>query len=355
MVLKLDQGTSFNTIKGNFIGTDITGLLARPNLYGISIISECTQNTIDSNVISGNAHYGLLFFENADSNIVTRNYIGPGADSTTAIGNGTVGVVLWNGSSYNQIGGVGQGNVIAYHDSCGIAVKDNTTLFNTFSENSIYENELMGIDIFPEGPNANDADDTDSGPNELMNHPLIWQPEFIPWAHQLTIAGSIQMSGTADSIVVEVFEAAPDSLINCGEAKRFIGRTICSTMGEWLISVPWTDEGTIITATATSVGGSTSEFAPNITAITSLDEILQRNVTVFPNPASDYILVSAPGEGIRSISVFTFDGRKVFEQTGLDENHFDWSFGNELQSGVYVVRVITADGSRLVSKFDVVR
>ncbi len=350
-----DQGTSFNTIKGNYIGTDISGLLSKPNLYGISIISECTQNTIDSNVISGNAHYGLLFFENADSNVVTRNYIGPGADSTTAIGNGTVGVVLWNGSSYNQIGGVGLGNVIAYHDSCGIAVKDNNTLYNTLSENSIYDNSLMGIDIFPEGPNANDVDDVDSGPNEMMNYPIIWTPEYIPWAQQLTIAGSFQMIGMADGIVVEVFEAAPDSLINCGEAKRFIGRTLCSTMGEWLITVPWTEAGTVITATATSISGSTSEFAPNVTVITTLDELTKNAVSVYPNPTSDNILFSAQGAGLKSVSVFSADGRKVFEQSGLDNNHFEWSFGNELQSGVYVVRVLTADCRILVSKFDVVR
>ncbi len=350
-----DQGTSFNTIKGNYVGTDITGLQARPNLYGISIISECSQNTIDSNVISGNAHYGLLFFENADSNVVTRNYIGPGADSTTALGNGTAGVVLWNGSSYNQIGGAGLGNVIAHHDSCGIAVKDNTTLYNTLSENSIYENTLMGIDIFPEGPNVNDVDDVDSGPNELMNYPIIWTPEYIPWAQQLTIAGSFQMIGMADGIVVEVFEAAPDSLINCGEAKRFIGRTLCSTMGEWLITVPWTEAGTVITATATSISGSTSEFAPNVTVITSLDEMTENVVSVYPNPANDYIRISLSGAEISGISVFASDGRKVFEQTGLDENHYEWSFENVLQSGVYIVHVLTVDGRVLVSKFDVVK
>jgi len=349
-----DQGTSFNTIKGNFIGTDITGLQARSNLYGISIISECTQNTIDSNIISGNAHYGLLFFENADSNVVTRNYIGPGADSTTAIGNGTAGVVLWNGSSYNQIGGVGLGNVIAYHDSCGIAVKDNSTLYNTISENSIYENSLMGIDIFPEGPNSNDAGDVDSGPNELMNFPVIDYAAYNSANDKVWVYGTLDTE-TPENAVVELFTALPDSVVNHGEGQQFIGRAICDASGNWMFMGDGVTDGMLITATATSVYGSTSEFCMNYTVITSLQENIEQFISIYPNPANDHILISAPGAGIRGVAVFAFDGRKVFEQNEIDAEKFEWIFKNALQSGVYVVRVLTEDGRMLVSKFDVVK
>ncbi|HBG70641.1 MAG TPA: hypothetical protein DHV29_04015 [Bacteroidales bacterium] len=349
-----DQGTSFNTIIGNYIGTDITGMQARPNLYGISVISECSQNTIDANVISGNAHYGILLFENADSNIVTRNYIGPGADSTTAIGNGTVGVVLWNGSSYNQIGGEGLGNVIAYHDSCGFAIKDNTTLYNTLSENSIYENSLMGIDVFPEGPNANDAGDVDAGPNELMNFPVISHAAYNASNGMVWVYGTLD-TGSPENAIIELFIALPDSTINHGEGQTFLGRTWCDATGNWMFYGPGITDGMLMTATATSVSGSTSEFCENFSVIASVEEEIANKILVFPNPCRDNIVISAPGAVIEGVSIFAFDGRKVFEQTGLNENTFQLSFGIELQSGVYVVRVLTEDGRLLVSKFDIVK
>ncbi|MPM67433.1 hypothetical protein SDC9_114355 [bioreactor metagenome] len=349
-----DQGTSFNMISGNYIGTDITGLQARPNLYGISVISECSQNTIDDNVISGNLHYGILLFENADSNIITRNYIGPGADSTTAIGNGTVGVVIWNGCSYNQIGGDGTGNVIAYQDSCGIAVKDNSTLFNTISGNSVYENSLMGIDIFPEGPNTNDAGDSDNGPNELMNYPVISHAAYNSADDMVWVYGTLDTE-TPENAVIELFTAIPDSTVNHGEGEKYLGRTTCDASGNWMFFGSGITDGMLITATATSVSGSTSEFCENYTVIASVSEYEANFVSVFPNPASDHLYISAPGAALNNVSVFTVDGRKVFEQTGMNENSFEWSFGNELQGGVYVVRILTDDGRVLVSKFDVVK
>lgn len=160
---------------------------------------------------------------------------------------------------------------------------------------------------------------------------------------------------TPENAVVELFVALPDSAVNHGEGQTFIGRTICDASGNWMFMGSGASDGMLITATATSVNGSTSEFGENYTVITSLQEDNEQFVSVYPNPSNDHILISAPGAGIRGVSVFAFDGRKVFEQSGLDENHFEWSFGNELQSGVYVVHVLTEDGKVMVSKFDVVK
>ncbi len=351
-----DQGTSFNNIRGNYIGIDISGLQSKPNLYGISLLSECSQNTIDSNVISGNAKYGILLFENADSNVVTRNYIGLGADSITDVGNGTVGVVIWNGCTHNQIGGDGMGNVIAYHDSCGVAVKDNSTLYNTISENLIYSNSMMGIDIFPEGPNSNDFDDIDNGPNEMMNYPLIATPEYIPMAQQLTIGGSIQTANPADGIMIEVFEAAPDSLVNAGEAKRFIGRTWCSTMGEWLLLVHWVDSGTVVTATATSQNGSTSEFAPNISSITSIEEgISSSSISIYPNPCTDMLHIENIAGNIQMLKVFSADGQLVHLQNDINSSTYFWNFSSTLSPGLYVANILNENGQWNSIKFSVSR
>lgn len=349
-----DQGTSFNNIRGNYIGTDISGLQAKPNLYGISLLSECSQNTIDSNVISGNAHYGILLFENADSNVVTRNYIGPGADSISAIGNGTVGVVLWNGSSFNRIGGEEYGNVIAYHDSCGVAVKDNNTFNNIISGNSMYENSLMGIDIFPEGPNTNDAGDVDSGPNELMNFPVISHAAYNASNGMVWVYGNLDTE-TPENAVVELFVATPDSIINHGEGQVYLGSTFCDVTGNWMFYGPGISDGMLMTATATSANGSTSEFSENYTVMASLDEFSSQAVQLYPNPASDHITFVASRANIESISVFSADGQLVYLQSEINSSTYFWNFGSTLAPGLYIATIFNENGQWNSIKFSVSR
>ncbi|PKP03625.1 MAG: hypothetical protein CVU11_07725 [Bacteroidetes bacterium HGW-Bacteroidetes-6] len=347
-----DIGTRFNTIRGNYIGTDISGLLARPNLYGLSIISECSQNTVDSNVISGNLHYGILLFENADSNIITRNYIGPGADSIAAIGNGTVGVVLWNGSSHNQIGGDGLGNAIAYHDSCGIAVKDNNTLYNTLSGNSLYENSLMGIDIFPEGPNANDAGDTDSGPNELMNYPVITHAAYNA-SNGMTWVYGILDTETPENVIVELFVAVPDSTVNHGEGQIYLGRTYCDAAGNWMFYGPGVSDGMLLTSTATSVYGSTSEFSENYTVIASIDESQAIQMALFPNPCADRIRIESYSGNIQHLEVFSTDGQRVYGLQDINSKSIDWVFGTALNPGLYIAKISDQNGGSQTIQFSV--
>lgn len=132
-----DQHTTDNLIRGNHIGTDITGTIALPNQYGIGITTYPSRNTIDSNLISGNLEFGILLFEHADSNIITRNVIGPSIDNVSPLNNGIAGIILWGGSSRNQIGGEGLGNIIAFHDSLGIYVNNLGTTENFICENFI--------------------------------------------------------------------------------------------------------------------------------------------------------------------------------------------------------------------------
>ena len=43
----------------------------------------------------------------------------------------------------------------------------------TFTQNSIYGNDGLGIDIAADGVNDNDADDVDLGANARINHPFV--------------------------------------------------------------------------------------------------------------------------------------------------------------------------------------
>jgi hypothetical protein len=79
-------------ISGNYIGTTADGTAAVANNVGILISSGITNVTADSNVISGNSDRGVYIY--GSSNTFTRNYIGTTADGTTALSNGAIGMEI---------------------------------------------------------------------------------------------------------------------------------------------------------------------------------------------------------------------------------------------------------------------
>ncbi len=118
-----------NVIQGNYIGTDLTGTLARGN--GSSGISVGTSgNTIGgltpalSNVISGNgtgANFvaGINIF-GGSNNVVQGNRIGTNAAGTAALPNSDGGVSIFQ-SNNNTVGGTSSGarNIISGNGSFG--------------------------------------------------------------------------------------------------------------------------------------------------------------------------------------------------------------------------------------------
>jgi hypothetical protein len=133
-------------ILGNYIGTDITGLLTRPNLAnGININTSSSKNKIggtsaDSmNIISGNNQHGIEI-DNSIGNIVQGNIIGLGSNGTTTLGNKIHGVLV-NLSDSTLIGGSMRGarNIVSSNQSIGINVNQ--------SKRVVIKNNFVGVDI----------------------------------------------------------------------------------------------------------------------------------------------------------------------------------------------------------------
>jgi len=98
-----------NVIAGNFIGTDPTGTVARPNGgSGVFLENGPSNNTIGGttpaarNLISGNGNIGVAIQGN--TNIVQGNLIGTDITGTKALGNSGRGVNVQSGAG-NLVGG----------------------------------------------------------------------------------------------------------------------------------------------------------------------------------------------------------------------------------------------------------
>ena len=172
----VDVGTDNNRVENNFIGVDVTGTLARPNLAEGVILDTggvATGNRIGlvglGNVISGNGGPGIRILNGMTATLVVDNIIGRDTTNTASIPNGGGGVRIQS-SSGNTIGGTGasEGNVIGGNSGDGVAIVGTAT-GNAILSNSIFSNAGLGIDLADDGVTLNDEDDADSGPNDLLN------------------------------------------------------------------------------------------------------------------------------------------------------------------------------------------
>jgi hypothetical protein len=141
-----------NTVLGNYIGTDATGMNALPNtVAGVTIDTGSSSNLIGGtvagarNVISGNIlnyDYGVIIAGPGTSgNLVEGNYIGLGSNGVTAVPN-YFGMMCSGGATTNTFGGTvaGARNIISGNSSYGMMVKDSGTSGN------VVEGNYVGLD-----------------------------------------------------------------------------------------------------------------------------------------------------------------------------------------------------------------
>ncbi len=132
----LQNGSSLNTVAGNFVGTNFAGTAAIPNGQdGVEIALNSTNNIIGGvvaaarNIISGNAVSGVdLSLAGVTGNKIEGNFIGTDVTGLLRLANGANGVIVQGGPSGNTIGGLtatpgsGAGNVISGNTSANIAI-----------------------------------------------------------------------------------------------------------------------------------------------------------------------------------------------------------------------------------------
>lgn len=281
-------GTTGTLIAGNLIGTNAAGLAAIPNAFeGIRITTQATLTSVTRNVISGNTGSGVRFFNAGTSNnALTLNRIGTNSVGA-ALGNGAYGVYIQDGATGNTVGGPGLGNVIAYNAK-GIVVGTNaaeaSTVDNVLSQNSIFLNRGLGIDLGDDNVTLNDPGDSDTGPNNLFNFPVI--SSVLVAGADLVVEGFARPASTIEWFIADL---DPTSF---GEGRTYLATRIegsaddqdvtagsygpgpvngtsagSDTTNRFRFVIPLASlpaaigVGTLLTATATSPNPSTSEFS----------------------------------------------------------------------------------------------
>ena len=99
--IEIEAGTG-SVVEASYIGTDVTGMLARPNSWGIEIVDTASDSVIGGspegrNVISGNAGTAVNIFGPATADtLVDSNFIGLDATGLGVLANGFYGVRIVN-------------------------------------------------------------------------------------------------------------------------------------------------------------------------------------------------------------------------------------------------------------------
>jgi CSLREA domain-containing protein len=237
-------------VEGNFIGTDPSGTLDQGNAESGVALFATSNNIIGGvsrasrNLISGNNFGGVVIegagfsgFGSADNNRVQGNLIGTQKDGIKPLGNGLSGVDVITDTT------------------------DTTANGNSILSNSIFSNDGVGIDLNDDDATANDPGDTDSGPNNLQNTPVISSAK--------TGSGKTTIKGTLNSrpgakYAVQFFSNPSGT----DEGQTFIGQKTGLTVdasgkGSFTFSPSSkVAAGRTITATATNEStGDTSEFS----------------------------------------------------------------------------------------------
>jgi hypothetical protein len=259
-------GTS---IYDNRIGLSNSGTYPIPNGVGISVTGNASSSGLAigvsglPNAISGNTGAAIRI-TSFNAVTITGNYIGTADYTGKAMGNGGGGIEL-AGSSNCSI----TENVIANNSGTAIWIGGGSGAqnHNLISKNSIARNGF-GIDLGEtrDGHTANDALDGDSGPNGLLNHPVITMAVDNNSAPtpSATITGTLS-AAPSSSYAIELFVNPNCQSGDYGAAETYLTTLNVTTDSSGNATFSGTYDsvfaGRAISATATDAQNNTSEIS----------------------------------------------------------------------------------------------
>jgi len=297
--IRINGGTLSTTIQNNHL--EANGVAECD--ANIEAQGGATGVVIQNNLINNAGNYGI---DNINSVAITINQntiSNTGALSTNCNNQNGIRILTGNSSITN--------NIINNNGRAGVTILGGSTE-NLISQNSIFSNGIfepsLGIDIDNNGVNLNDLNDTDGGPNERFNFPIIETASIrgnslivSGWARPDAIieifisdlnnsitnpgdnaigAGITLDYGEGQTFLGTVIEGVNDSDNSVSSYNDVDGNTDTTNRFRFVINIPpGLLIGNYITATATNSNtNSTSEFGP-VTEVRQATVITNRRIT----------------------------------------------------------------------------
>jgi Right handed beta helix region len=276
-----------NVVRGNYIGTNVSGTAAVPNArHGVRLDESAestgiggttgTPGAAPGNLISGNRDDGVALL-GGDENLLHGNAIGTNAAGSGALPNGLAGVEMVR-ARLNVIGSTaaGGGNRIAFNALDGVLVAGTSSFSNSIRGNQIYSNGRLGINLHPDGEplstiTPNDSGDNDIGPNDLQNYPTLGTVRVT--GSTTTITGSLNSTPNT-SFILDFYRSPGADPSGYGEGQTFVASFNVTTDGSGFasfdVSIGASFTGQFFSATATRNQPGlieTSEFSQAVKAV----------------------------------------------------------------------------------------
>ncbi len=169
---------------GNHIGVNASGTAVLGNngdgieffgSYGqIGDASPAGPGLYFGNIIGGNATTGIrIDGVNSGADSIIGAYIGTDMSGTLDLGNLGAGVLIDGGAADCSVGidPTKRTVLVAFNDGPGVSLNGSGT--DNAVQAPVYANGGLNIDLGNDGPTANDACDADTGPDGLLNKPVL--------------------------------------------------------------------------------------------------------------------------------------------------------------------------------------
>lgn len=320
--------SSYNTITGNYVGTDKTGNLAHGNQWdAIGLLDGSNYNMIGGTTVAARNVCSAGVFGIASGiaiksgggatltssfNTVLNNYCGIGANGSAVLGNANFGIYIgYNNGSSNIIGKPGFGNVVANNANGAVYLENPGTLNNSIRGNSIYCN---GPGTAPGVSQANIGIALNGGSNAGVLTPTI---------NNSSSTTNIFGSGLASGDTVDLYYI--DGCRGCTypNGKTYIGTVTANASGNWSYT-----------------GGATTSSNVTVT-------VTQHNVSGLPGNTSQFSLCSVtlplPVDLISFTATTTSRG-VVLSWATADEKNNDYFLVEKSTDGVHFSTIGQVDG-----------
>ena len=277
------SGSSGITVRGNFVGTDAAGTNALGNMgNGILVTGNLNggTNMLGRNVLSANFGNGLAVDATGYTIYFGPAFVGTDITATRNLGNRANGLFIAPPGTFvvqgarrdpeppPQLIAMNQGRtIIAFNGANGALFTTSSSTRWALVGCSFFENALLPIDLGNDGVSLNDPCDSDIGPNNFQNFPIL--------TAAVSASGEIRLVGSLDSLanarfLLEFFANEQCDPSGYGEGQYFLGSTYvtnaASCTGNFNVTFPVAvPVGYVVTAKAAKLDsdgyGQTSELS----------------------------------------------------------------------------------------------